>query len=74
MNTNFNTRSTTAAINSSVTSSSAVAANTSQPVESERTPRSLVPAILAFFTTVFASMAAAAAVVNNDIALMVVGL
>lgn len=74
MNTNFSAPSTIAATDASVISSRADAATTSQAVESDRAPRSLVPALLAFFTTVFASMAAAAAVVSNDLALMVVGL
>ncbi len=49
---------------------SPVAATTDVPCSR----RSRVAACLAFFITVFACMAAAAAVVSNDMPLMVVGL
>lgn len=74
MYTNFKNSSTNAATAVSVTPTSAFVADTSQAVERDQAPRSLAPALAAFFTTVFASMAAAAAVVTNDMALMVVGL
>ena len=74
MNTNFKTASASAAPDATVTPTSADAVHTSQVAESDRAPRSLRVALVAFCTTVFASMAAAAAVVSNDIPLMVVGL
>ena len=74
MNTNFKTPSTSASTAKTIASISADAAHTPQAVDSDIAPRSLVPALVAFFTTVSASVAAAAAVVSNDIALMVVGL
>ena len=74
MNTNFETASANAAQDATAPSTSVDAALTSQTAESHPAPLSLMPALAAFFTTVFASMAAAAAVVSNDIALMVVGL
>ena len=74
MNTNLKTASASAAPDATVTSTSVDAALASQAAESDRAPLSPITALAAFFAIVFASMVAVAAVVSNDIALMVVGL
>lgn len=70
MNTSFNHTSNLAA----PSDPSAEVIGTSSPEASSQAPRNSARSLVAFFTTVFASMAAAAAVVSNDIPLMVVGL
>ena len=74
MNTNFEIASASAAPDAPVTSTSVDVALASQAVKRDRAPLSPITALAAFFAIVFASMVAVAAVVSNDIALMVVGL
>ncbi len=59
---------------SSVADQRADAADDSPSMRKTESGSHSVKALVAFFITVFASMAAAAAVVSNDIPLMVVGL